>query len=258
MPKVCEMYYKDIENMNAQKAKMVRGAYQHKLNTSLRFSSMHKINKMTRQDRINLAEAALWNWNSVEGNLLIACVLVNCFGIMFEAEYVDKGTVAYEVLGNLVIAVVSISIIYYFLVVWSEVIVKIAPQLSFSFGRRNKSTDASDDVELSEVGGDKKNKSQDRQSVFEINSNPLMAQMALQQEEAAGGGSLRDSVEIMTPEEAIELKRTLEQLREENKGLKKQVAVAGAQKQYAKKKVQKKKKEINLAPQLDEDEDDGL
>ena len=69
---------------------------------------------------------------------------------------------------------------------------------------------------------------------------------------------MRDSVEIMTPEEAIELKRTLEQLREENKGLKKQVAVAGAQKQYAKKKVQKKKKEINLAPQLDEDEDDGL
>ena len=43
----------------------------------------------------------------------MSCVLVSVFGVMFETEYVQPGTYWYELLGNLVLVLVIVSLVYY-------------------------------------------------------------------------------------------------------------------------------------------------
>ena len=40
----------------------------------------------------------------------MSCVLVSVFGVMFETEYIEPGTYYYEALGNLVLVVISTSL----------------------------------------------------------------------------------------------------------------------------------------------------
>ena len=91
----------------------------------LRDDLMH--GKISAETMTAAASSYLWNWNQVEANLLMACVLISVFGVMFETEYVQPGTYWYEALGNLVLALIIISLVYYMIVFWSEVMVKLCP-----------------------------------------------------------------------------------------------------------------------------------
>ena len=139
---VCEKYKDHIDMMNAEKKRVEELTHEeerqghHSMKTGARKSSHFKMgesSKMSKETREKnadalealkkgvitketagaAAEAYLWNWNNVEANLLMSCVLVSVFGVMFETEYVQPGTYWYELLGNLVLVLVIVSLVYY-------------------------------------------------------------------------------------------------------------------------------------------------
>ena len=74
-----------------------------------------------------------WNWNTVEAILLICAVLVNLFGIMFESQYLRDGSSDLEILTWTCLLVISFSLLYYGIVVWTEIVAVIFPELACPF-----------------------------------------------------------------------------------------------------------------------------
>ena len=74
-----------------------------------------------------------WNYNSVETILLGCAIMVNLFGIMFESAFLKRGSTAYETLATLTIVVIVGSLVYLFLVLWSEIVVAVFPKMNCAF-----------------------------------------------------------------------------------------------------------------------------
>mmetsp|Transcript_58139 Transcript_58139/g.160973 ORF Transcript_58139/g.160973 Transcript_58139/m.160973 type:complete len:575 (+) Transcript_58139:1-1725(+) len=230
MPKVCLQHIDDIEQMDATKARKIReNAPKKGLNVSASFNSLvsaRLTSKQKEHKKINAqaaAEELLWNWNNVEGVLLISCVLVCTFGIMFEADYVDAGTSEHESLGLLVLLTILLSMVYYFIVVWSEIVVKIAPGLRCPdwinpAAKKRKMLAANKE-------GDTEEELTNRGSL-EFAYNPMMG-MASPNSEVVRESSLGG---LMSLEEQVKLQDLVKTLKDEVQDLKKKnTAVASMQ-----------------------------
>jgi hypothetical protein len=74
-----------------------------------------------------------FNYNTVEAALLFAAIIICLLGIIFASEYAAPGSALYNTFGSITVAVIATSLVYYFIVVWSEIIAVIFPSLAFSF-----------------------------------------------------------------------------------------------------------------------------
>ena len=103
-----------------------------------------------------------WNYNSVETILLGCAILVNLFGIMFESAFLKEGSAAYETLANVTLMIIVSSLVYLLLVIWSEIVVALFPQLDCSFinilqskaNKRKKEKKEMEDYGLDDGGKD--------------------------------------------------------------------------------------------------------
>mmetsp|Transcript_16976 Transcript_16976/g.30758 ORF Transcript_16976/g.30758 Transcript_16976/m.30758 type:complete len:190 (+) Transcript_16976:478-1047(+) len=157
---------------------------------------------------------------------------------MFEAEYVDAGTIEHETLGLLVLLTILLSIVYYLLVVWSEVVVKIAPGLRCPDWMSPTATRRKTAAAKAEKG-DEGEDAESHDSIA-FNENPLRG-MALAtvnplvDRESTGG--------LLSLEEQVKLQQLVETLKEEVVELKKKnAAVSTMNARGAKPEVTKKKK----------------
>ncbi|GMI27037.1 hypothetical protein TeGR_g1845, partial [Tetraparma gracilis] len=77
-----------------------------------------------------------WNYNTVEMILLASAILINVFGIMFESKYLKEKSAPYEMLANLTVSVICLSLVYVMMVIWSEIIAAVFPSLECAFVNR--------------------------------------------------------------------------------------------------------------------------
>jgi len=182
----------------------------------------------------NVGSKYLWNWNSVEAVLLMSCVLVSVFGIMFSSEYVKRGTTYYSLLTVLTMLVVIGSLVYFFLVVWSEVAVKIAPKaLKYmqckSWMEKNKKAShrhSSADFGFGDVHGRNTLSSNRASAKFEMQAtNPLMNAdvVAVEVKDDTMDNNMLDNLR-----DNVKLEQTVQRLIDENKKLKRQAALASS------------------------------
>ena len=75
----------------------------------------------------------LWNYNTVEAVLLGCAVLITLFGVMFLSEFLDKGSYSYNGLVIATFFFIVFSIVYYLVVLWTEVIAVMFPGLQCTF-----------------------------------------------------------------------------------------------------------------------------
>jgi hypothetical protein len=208
-----------------------------------------------------LALKALFDYNTVEAVLLFCAILVCLFGIMFASEFSGPGEPLYERLGELTLAVIGVSLTYYFLVVWTEVVAVMFPSLNLSFvsgavqGNRDQMTldDDGNVVEASEkdityddsdeemilnaasqgLDHDERDEYMLRQlerDVVYVDTNPIVArEMA---DELANKPKGEDKGEegpvLLGVEEQVALQETVEKLMKEVSELKKKEALAAA------------------------------
>ena len=87
--KVCIKYVDKIAQLDAEKARKIRSKNERNLRknnlTGDVTSAKERLKKITREEAVEAAQSVLWNWNNVEATLLMCCVLVCTFGIMFNA-----------------------------------------------------------------------------------------------------------------------------------------------------------------------------
>ena len=182
----------------------------------------------------NVGSKYLWNWNSVEAVLLMSCVLVSVFGIMFSSEYVKRGTTYYSVLTILTMLVVIGSLVYFFLVVWSEVAVKIAPKALKNMQckrwmEKNKEAShrhSSADFGFGDVHGRNTISSSRASAKFEMQAtNPLM------NADVVAGEVKTDTMDdnmLDNLRDNVKLEQTVQRLMDENKKLKRQAALTSS------------------------------
>ncbi|GMH57924.1 hypothetical protein TrST_g5907 [Triparma strigata] len=77
-----------------------------------------------------------WNYNTVEMILLGCSILVNIFGLMFESQYLEPKSFEYETLANLTVIVICLSLFYLMMVIWTELVVAVFPNLHCRFVER--------------------------------------------------------------------------------------------------------------------------
>jgi hypothetical protein len=68
--------------------------------------------------------------------LLASAILINVFGIMFESKYLKEKSAPYEMLANLTVSVICLSLVYVMMVIWSEIIAAVFPSLECAFVNR--------------------------------------------------------------------------------------------------------------------------
>lgn len=201
-----------------------------------------------RERAEGLGEQYLWNWNNVESTLLMCAVLVNVFGIMFASEYVEAGDYTYESLGSITLTVIVFSLTYYLTVVWSEVVVKLAPGLTRWcsacirwFSRSPPLADGADDVDGDFIP--------DSDIVFsDVSANPMARGMNRSGWDAAPDdmmpNPMRQSTTFLTVEQQVELSHTVEKQQMEINELKRQIATGPSGGRATSKPSIKKKKRI--------------
>lgn len=225
--------------------------------------AMEKSGGITREEMKKSGERVLkfaFNYNTVESFLLFCAILVCLFGIMFASEFSGPGEVLYERLGELTLAVIGVSLVYYFSVLWVEVVAVMFPSLAFSFlsgavdQKRDQTLDADGNLVVVDSDGeaedDEKNAfnaitagmAEDDRDAYKIRTidrdvvyqptNPLIvrkmeadaASFALN---PSGEDSGQDEVALLSLEDQVALQTTVTSLMDEIKSLKKKVASAG-------------------------------
>jgi hypothetical protein len=73
------------------------------------------------------AAVFIFNYNNTESILLGCAVLVNLMGIMFESEFLQKDTYEMESLTYCCLGVIGMSLMYYFFVLYCEVMTAVFP-----------------------------------------------------------------------------------------------------------------------------------
>jgi hypothetical protein len=243
---IVKCMHDDIEHMEAyytsQQRKGKRTSIEMQLGHGGNIEAVHQtgVQKVVLS-RVDVGGKYLWNWNSVEAVLLMSCVLVSVLGIMFSSEFVDRGDVAYNALAAAAMIIVIGSLVYFFLVVWSEIMMKVSPNTLKNWhckmcmetnkhhhkARGRAKTVSTAGVHAPDEGDEDshyRNSFVPHDEEFEMySSNPLVktqgrAEME-QEDPAILIGDLKDQVQ---------LEETVRRLLEENKKLKQQNAVAGA------------------------------
>ena len=137
--------------------------------------------KLGEADAFELADSVgqyFWNYNTVETILLGSSILVNLFGLMFESQFLKTGSGGYETLANVTLATICVTLVYVFMVVWSEIVVAVFPGLNckrvHDLLAAKKSSSGSEDITkhlhdgMDGGGMELKN--------LEFSSNPMFAQ----------------------------------------------------------------------------------
>eukprot|EP01138_Halocafeteria_seosinensis_P015194 gb/GECG01015507.1/.p1 GENE.gb/GECG01015507.1/~~gb/GECG01015507.1/.p1 ORF type:complete len:3818 (+),score=398.83 gb/GECG01015507.1/:1-11454(+) len=161
----------------------------------------------------------LTNYNTVESVLLVSAVLVNLAGIMFlssrfEGESLNYYRQEYELLGVLSVVLVSLSVVYFALVLGYELLSAFKPQQAvkcismISCGKRR--------VDISSMDGRKRRRStsvaMESDNDFQTQSNPLAGVQGKPRKSSDDGKeSPDDSSKVQSLEN--ELKRAYEQIR---------------------------------------------
>jgi hypothetical protein len=179
---------------------------------------------------------------------------------MFASEFMEPGDILYERLGELTLAVIFISLSYYFVVVWSEVVAVMFPQLACTWlsgavdGKRDQLLDADGNViqsgeededealfakmtqGMSDEERDEYRIRQVERDIIYEDTNPIVLRDMERQMTSLTKNALEaDSDEddngpaLLSLEDQIALQETVAGLMEENKKLKKKAADAAAQ-----------------------------
>jgi len=155
---------------------------------------------------------------------------------MLDSEYLGNGNHRDEkhIIINLCITVIIISLIYYFLVVWHEIIGAIFPSLRFTcFGLLTEKTT-------------NENKDDDDE---DLDDGVEFADGNAQFAQGAGGDEKDEEQNIMTVQEQLEAKRLIERLGAENRQLKHDLQIAQMAKNTTRgrfKKTAKKRTDENV------------
>ncbi|GMH47860.1 hypothetical protein TrRE_jg8833, partial [Triparma retinervis] len=92
--------------------------------------------KLGEATNVEIASAVanyFWNYNTVEVVLLSCSILVNLFGLMFESKFLKVDSAPHESLASLTFCVIVTSLIYVWMVIWSEIVSAIFPKLKCTF-----------------------------------------------------------------------------------------------------------------------------
>ncbi len=99
------------------------------------------IKKRNKERATNTAKH-FWKYNTVERYLLGCAIIIILSGIMFESAFLDVGSVEYEALTNVTLGVITISLVYYGIVLFSKLLPILFPTFNFTFLQKNDSVDA--------------------------------------------------------------------------------------------------------------------
>jgi len=156
--------------------------------------------RVTAAGLANASASYFWNWNTVEAILLICAILINLFGIMFESQYLEDGSADLDALTYTALVVIMLSVIYYGVVVWTEIVAVIFPRLACPFLN-------------TEVHGEEDESIID-DSEFEMTANPQLVgagEARPQHQEKDDPGTLK-----MAIEDYVRLKESVKNLTREN------------------------------------------
>jgi hypothetical protein len=139
-----------------------------------------------------------FNYNTVESVLLASAVLVCNFGIIFESNYVKNSNITQQALANATLSVVFMSLGYFAIVAWSEIIGGLFPSLACSWlsGQRQPGDD--DDEEEVKFNEDD----------FDMEVNKIFDDNQMRESQA--------EQTLLTIEQQDELQLTLKKLEIEN------------------------------------------
>jgi len=200
---------------------------------------------------VDVGQAAayfFWNYNTVESVLLFCCVLVCLLGIMFESSYLNN--TQFEVLGTFTVFIISASLFYYFIVVWTEIIGTLFP--GAGCGWFVNGTVSEKEEEAEEEAGD--------QVKLDEFADFNMADISTQANPMAMGMDKLDGHRQMTVEEQADLKEEVERIQHEIAELKKkekQLLLEEAKKPKLAVVKKKKKKMTSAATQSGKADDLG-
>jgi len=151
-----------------------------------------------------------WNYNTCESVLLCCAVVVAAMGVMFESQYLSSGSIEQETLSYLTLLTIGGSTLYYFVVMWTEIVGALVPELSCHFlsgGRLDDDEYYEDQIE--------------RPSQFEMASIRNVGAQIMEVENAR----LSDTgIGILSEDEQVKLKRVRQQLKDEKATLEASIA----------------------------------
>jgi hypothetical protein len=154
-----------------------------------------------------------FEYNTVEGVLLVCSVLICLLGVMLDSDYVADGRHVYtrDCITYITMSIIFFSIIYFSAVLWQEIVTAIFPSLSFSClglcadGKHRGDKDKDDDENLDD-------------GIEMADGNANFAVQAVEKKS--------DAASLYTVEEQIKMKELIGRLQDENRGLKKDAVAA--------------------------------
>jgi hypothetical protein len=193
----------------------------------------------------------IWNYNTVEIILLGSSILVNLFGLMFESQFLKVGSAGHELLANITLSVIMISLVYVWAVVWSEIVVAIFPHLNCEalikpfMSKKNKNSGEDITLQDHDDGMELKN--------LEFSANPMFAKGMSDLSSGLGSSGNTDSMQINSKElknhpEFIKLASTIDDLNSKLRETERRAANLSGEAKGAKFKllVHKSKKEFDF------------
>ncbi|KAH8053278.1 calcium ion binding protein [Aureococcus anophagefferens] len=186
----------------------------------LTFASM-----TTRELRDSAAKKLFFEYNTVEGVLLVCSVLVCLVGVMLDSDYVADGRHAYtrKCLTYVTIFVISFSGLYFGAVLWQEIVTHIFPSLSCS---------------CFSVFADGETREKDDDEIFDDGIEMAAGNPHLQKKM---DDLMKDDQQLLSIKEQVEIKKLVGKLQTECRNLKRELADAKASSPRAAVPVKKKK-----------------
>lgn len=184
----------------------------------------------TPQGRVKLRDAAvelIFEYNTVEGSLLSASILICLMGVMLDSDYVQNGKHVYakQALIQAALTTIAVSFLYFLVVVWYEIILAVFPSLRCScFGLFS-------DRRANETVHDESDSFDETLEMADINPR-----FAKEEDESSGESKL------MSVQEQIAMKQLVKDLQEENRNLKYKLEQGGSGMARVRQVVHKSKK----------------
>ena len=180
---------------------------------------------MTTRELRDSAAKLFFEYNTVEGVLLVCSVLVCLVGVMLDSDYVADGRHAYtrKCLTYVTIFVISFSGMYFGAVLWQEIVTHIFPSLSCS---------------CFSVFADGETREKDDDDMFDDGIEMAAGNPHLQKKM---DDLMKDDQQLLSIKEQVEIKKLVGKLQTECRNLKRELADAKATSPRAAVPVKKKK-----------------
>ncbi|KAH8073099.1 calcium ion binding protein [Aureococcus anophagefferens] len=180
---------------------------------------------MTTRELRDSAAKLFFEYNTVEGVLLVCSVLVCLVGVMLDSDYVADGRHAYtrKCLTYVTIFVISFSGLYFGAVLWQEIVTHIFPSLSCS---------------CFSVFADGETREKDDDEIFDDGIEMAAGNPHLQKKM---DDLMKDDQQLLSIKEQVEIKKLVGKLQTECRNLKRELADAKASSPRAAVPVKKKK-----------------